>query len=49
MAFGEMSEILMASQRALPRVAARTGYEFKHTELAGALAAVMAAAERTAA
>ncbi len=48
-AFGEMSEILMASQRVLPRVAERTGYAFKHTELVGALAAVMAAPHRTAA
>jgi uncharacterized protein (TIGR01777 family) len=48
-AFGEMSEVLMASQRALPSVAERTGYAFKHPELAGALAAVMAAPQRTAA
>ena len=48
-AFGEMSEILMASQRVLPRVAERTGYAFKHTELDGALAAVLAAPQRTAA
>jgi uncharacterized protein (TIGR01777 family) len=48
-AFGEMSEILMASQRVLPRVAERTGYAFKYTELDGALAAVMAAPHRTAA
>ena len=48
-AFGEMSEVLRASQRALPRVAERTGYAFKHTELEGALAAVMAAPQRTAA
>ena len=48
-AFGEMSEILMASQRVLPRVAERTGYAFRHTELEGALAAVMAAPQRTAA
>jgi len=48
-AFGEMSEILMASQRVLPRVAERTGYAFKHPELEGALAAVMAAPHRTAA
>ncbi len=47
--FGEMSQILMASQRVLPRVAERTGYAFKHTELAGALAALMAAHQRTAA
>lgn len=48
-ACGEMSEILMASQRVLPRVVERTGYAFKHTELDDALAAVMAAPQRTAA
>jgi uncharacterized protein (TIGR01777 family) len=48
-AFGELSEILMASQRVLPRVAERTGYTFTHTELDGALSAVMAAPHRTAA
>jgi len=45
-AFGEMSEILMASQRALPRAAERSGYAFQHPDLAGALAAVMAASNR---
>ncbi|MCU0693406.1 MAG: TIGR01777 family oxidoreductase [Polyangiaceae bacterium] len=48
-AFGEMSGVLMASQRVLPRVADSTGYEFKHAGLEGALAAVMAAPHRTAA
>ncbi len=48
-AFGEMSEILTASQRALPRVAERTGYVFEHTQLDEALAAVMAAPQQTAA
>ncbi len=48
-AFGEMSEILMASQRVLPRVAERTGYAFEHTGLDRALAAVMAGPHRTAA
>jgi len=48
-AFGEMSGILTASQRVLPRVAERTGYAFQHAELDGALAAVMAAPQRTAA
>jgi hypothetical protein len=46
-AFGEMSEVLMASQRVLPRVAERTGYRFKHAGLEGALAAVIAAPHRT--
>lgn len=48
-AFGDMSEIMTASQRVLPRVAERTGYRFEHRDLAGALAAVMAAPGRTAA
>ena len=48
-AFGEMSEILMAFQRVLPRVAERTGYTFKHAKLDSALAAVMAAPHRSAA
>jgi hypothetical protein len=48
-AFGEMSEVLMASQRVLPRVAEGTGYKFKHTELDGALVAAMADPVRTAA
>jgi hypothetical protein len=45
-AFGEISEILTASQRAFPRVAERYGYVFSHTELAGALDAVLAATAR---
>jgi uncharacterized protein len=48
-AFGEMSEIMMASQRVLPRVAARSGYTFRHPELDSALAAVVAASHRKAA
>lgn len=40
-AFGEMSEILTGSQRALPRVAERSGYVFKQPELAPALRAVL--------
>jgi len=40
-AFGELSEVLTASQRALPAVAERTGYAFHHAELAGALAAAV--------
>ena len=36
-----MSEILTASQRALPKEAERTGYTFDHPELEGALAAVL--------
>jgi len=48
-AFGELSEVLLASQRVLPRVAERTGYAFKHPQLDRALAAVLAAPDRTAA
>jgi uncharacterized protein (TIGR01777 family) len=48
-AFGEMSQIMMASQRVVPRTAVRTGYAFKYPRLDGALAAVLAAPHRTAA
>jgi NAD dependent epimerase/dehydratase family enzyme len=41
LAFGEMSEILIASQRVFPKEAERTGYAFKYPELAGALAAAL--------
>ncbi len=41
LAFGEMSEVLMASQRVLPRVAGGTGYAFKYPDIGGALAAVL--------
>jgi uncharacterized protein (TIGR01777 family) len=41
LAFGEMSEVLTASQRVRPRVAERTGYRFKYPELGGALDAVL--------
>ena len=40
--FGEMSELLLASQRVFPRVAHSTGYAFRHPELAQALAAIVA-------
>lgn len=36
-ALGEMSTVLTASQRAVPRRAEETGYAFEHPELAGAL------------
>ena len=48
-AFGELGEMLVASQRVLPRVAERTGYVFKHANLDSALAAVVAAPRRKAA
>lgn len=34
---GEMSDLLLTSQRALPAVAIRTGYAFQHTDLDAAL------------
>jgi uncharacterized protein len=43
LAFGEMSGILTASQRVLPRVALRTGYAFQHADLGGALEAILTA------
>jgi uncharacterized protein (TIGR01777 family) len=41
-AFGEMSEMLMASQHAMPRVALRSGFAFSHPELDEALEALLA-------
>lgn len=43
LALGELSELLTASQHVLPRVAERTGYRFRHAELASALAAALRA------
>jgi uncharacterized protein (TIGR01777 family) len=40
-AFGEMSELLLASQRVFPRIAHSTGYTFRHPELARALDAIV--------
>ena len=40
-AFGEMSQILMASQRALPKVAQDTGYRFRYEQLRPALDACL--------
>jgi uncharacterized protein (TIGR01777 family) len=39
--FGEMSEILLSSQRALPQAAEAAGFRFRYPELAPALAAVL--------
>ncbi|MEO8182245.1 MAG: TIGR01777 family oxidoreductase [Deltaproteobacteria bacterium] len=39
LAFGELSEVLLESQRAVPRVAQQVGYAFAHPELRSALAA----------
>lgn len=44
LAFGEMSELLTASQRVLPKEAEGTGYAFRYPELAGGLAAALAGA-----
>jgi uncharacterized protein len=38
---GQMSEVVTASARALPALAERTGYVFRHPELHGALAALL--------
>jgi uncharacterized protein (TIGR01777 family) len=37
LAFGELADALLASQRVMPRVAERTGYRFLHPTLDGAL------------
>jgi uncharacterized protein (TIGR01777 family) len=42
LAFGQMSEILVASQRVLPRATEQSGYVFQYPELNGALSAVIA-------
>lgn len=39
LALGEMSDLLLASQRVVPRVAQETGYEYRYTDLAAALKA----------
>jgi uncharacterized protein len=46
-AFGELSDMLIASQRVIPRVAEHTGYAFEHSDLARALDDVMTSAVRT--
>jgi NAD dependent epimerase/dehydratase family enzyme len=38
---GEMSELVTTSQRVLPKVAQRTGYEFEHAEIEAALTALL--------
>ncbi len=43
MAFGEMSEVLLASQRVLPTVAKSAGFRFQYPDLQTALANVLAA------
>lgn len=41
LAVGEFAEVLLASQRVVPRVAEQTGYAFQYPELAGALRAIL--------
>jgi uncharacterized protein (TIGR01777 family) len=45
-AFGEFSDILIASQRVLPRVAEGSGYKFEYSELGGALNDLIASTAR---
>jgi hypothetical protein len=39
--FGEMATVLVSSQRVLPRVAERTGYQYRYPTLAAALRAIL--------
>ena len=41
LALGEFAEVLLASQRVVPRVAEQTGYVFQYPELADALQAIL--------
>ena len=41
LALGEMSEILLASQRVLPRAAQSAGFEFRYPEIGAALHAAV--------
>ena len=41
LALGEVSDILLASQRVFPKVAENSGYVFEHPDIAGALNDVM--------
>ena len=49
LALGELSEILIASQRVFPRVAEHTSYAFEHSDLGGALDDVMTSMARSSA
>ena len=40
-AFGEVSDVLLASQRVLPRRAGESGYSFRYPDLSGAIAAAI--------
>jgi len=41
--FGEMSEVMLASQRVLPKAAEAAGYAFRYPNLEPALASILAA------
>jgi uncharacterized protein (TIGR01777 family) len=41
--FGEMAEVMLASQRVLPRAAGEAGYQFRYPDLEPALANILAA------
>ena len=47
LAVGEFAQVLLASQRVVPRVAERTGYQFRFPELSGAFQAILHKAPRT--
>src|SRR5262249_44164357 len=48
-AFGEFCDILIASQRAIPRVAEESGYKFEYSDIDGALNDVIGSTARTSA
>ena len=49
LALGEVSDILLASQRVFPKVAEQSGYVFEHPDLAGALDDVMTSSQSSSA
>jgi NAD dependent epimerase/dehydratase family enzyme len=42
LALGELSQLLLSSQRVVPQVARRAGYSLRHAELGSALADCLA-------
>jgi uncharacterized protein (TIGR01777 family) len=42
--FGEMSQVLLASQRAIPEAAVRAGFEFRYPDVAAALVQILSGA-----
>jgi NAD dependent epimerase/dehydratase family enzyme len=46
LAVGEFAQVLLASQRVVPRVAEQTGYQFRFPELSGAFQAILHKAQR---